>query len=66
MSDEGNVFTLSVPEAGKRYFGTERDASYALARNGHLPVVRLGRKMLVSVAVIERMLGIEPEAASEK
>ena len=34
--------TLSVPDAGRLYFGLSRGASYEAARRGELPVIRMG------------------------
>lgn len=54
--------TLSVPEAGRRYFGLGRNASYEAARRGDLPIIKIGRRLLrVPVMALERML----ERASE-
>lgn len=47
---------LSVPEAGKRYFGMSRAASYRAANSGGLPVVKINGRMFVPVAALERML----------
>jgi len=54
--------TLSVPEAGKRYFGLSRNGSYAAAERGEIPTVRIGRLLRVPVRACERML----DAAGEK
>jgi hypothetical protein len=48
--------TLSVPEAGKRYFDLSRGASYAAAANGQIPAIRIGRLLRVPVVAVERML----------
>ncbi len=48
--------TLSVPEAGKRYFGLSRNGSYDAARRGDLPTIRIGKLLRVPVAALERML----------
>jgi hypothetical protein len=48
--------TISVPEAGKRYFKLGRDGSYEAAKRGDIPVIRLGRRLRVPVAALERML----------
>jgi excisionase family DNA binding protein len=48
--------TLSVPQAGRRYFDLSRGASYAAAARGEIPVIRIGRKIRVPVAALERML----------
>jgi hypothetical protein len=46
--------TIPVPEAGKKYFGLSRGASYAAAERGDIPTVRIGR--LLKVPVREQML----------
>jgi excisionase family DNA binding protein len=48
--------TMSVPEAGRKYLGLGRDASYAAARRGELPVLYFGKLMRVPRAAMERML----------
>lgn len=48
--------TISVPEAGKRYFGLSRNGSYAAAERGEIPTVRIGRLLRVPVRALERML----------
>jgi hypothetical protein len=55
MTDQ-TPHTLSVPEAGKRYFGLSRNASYAAAQKGQLPIIRIGRLLRVPVRAMERML----------
>ncbi len=47
---------LSVPKAGRKYFGLGRAASYEAARRGDIPIIRIGRKLFVPVQAIERML----------
>ena len=48
--------TLSVPEAGKRYFGMGRGASYQAAKRGDLPTLKVGRLKRVPVRTLEAML----------
>jgi hypothetical protein len=48
--------TISVPKAGEKYFGFGRDASYAAAKRGDFPVIKIGRRLRVSVPALERML----------
>lgn len=56
MNTTDAPLTLSVPEAGKKFFGLGRDASYAAAKRGEIPTLRFGSRWRVPVAVIERML----------
>jgi Helix-turn-helix domain len=48
--------TMSVPEAGKRYFNLAKNASYEAARRGELPVIKIGSRLRVPVVALERML----------
>jgi hypothetical protein len=48
--------TLSVPEAGKRYFDLSENASYAAAKRGDLIVIKVGRLLRVPVAAMDRKL----------
>lgn len=55
MTDETPA-TITVPEAGRRYFGLSRNGSYAAAERGEIPTVRIGRLLRVPVRALERML----------
>jgi excisionase family DNA binding protein len=46
---------MTVPEAAA-YLGIGRSAAYEAARRGQLPTLRLGRKLRVSRAAVERAL----------
>ena len=46
--------TVSVPEAGKTYFGLSKNGSYEAARHGDIPVIQVGRLKRVSIAAMER------------
>jgi excisionase family DNA binding protein len=48
--------TISVPDAGKRYFGMSRGASYAAAERGEIPTVRIGRLLRVPVKAMDALL----------
>jgi len=48
--------TISVPEAGRKYFDLSRNASYAAAARGDIPTIRIGKLLRVPVRVLERML----------
>jgi hypothetical protein len=54
--DNSEPKTISVPEAGRRYFNLARNASYEAARRGDLPVIRIGSTLRVPVIALERML----------
>ena len=56
MTDQNTPLTISVPEAGKRYFGLCRNASYDAAARGEIPVIKIGRLKRVPVRALERML----------
>ena len=47
--------TLTVEEAAS-LLGIGRGLAYELARSGKLPAIRLGRRLLVPRAALERML----------
>jgi hypothetical protein len=48
--------TLTVPEAGRRYFALGRNASYEAARRGEIPTIRIGRLLRVPIVALERKL----------
>ena len=60
MEDEGPK-TLSVPQAGKRYFDLGKNASYEAARRGDIPTIRVGGKLRAIVAVLDRLVGDAPD-----
>ena len=47
---------LSVPEAGRIYYGLSRNGSYDAAIRGEIPTVRVGRLLKVPVHVMEQKL----------
>jgi excisionase family DNA binding protein len=54
--NDGTEWTISVPEAGRRYFNLSRNASYAAANRGEIPTVRIGRLRRVPVKAVEHKL----------
>jgi hypothetical protein len=65
MSEEEQApITLSVPEAGRRYFGLCRNAAYEAAARGDIPTIRIGRLLRVPVRALERMLDRASEPAA--
>jgi hypothetical protein len=63
MSDE-TTLTMSVPAAGKKYFGLSRNGAYDAAARGDLPTIRIGRLLRVPVRALERMLDRASEPAA--
>jgi hypothetical protein len=57
--------TISVPDAGRRYFGMSRNASYDAAARGEIPTVRIGRLLRVPVRAMEAILDRVSRTASE-
>ncbi len=56
--------TYTVPEAAE-LLGIGRAAAYEAARSGQLPTIRIGKRVLVPVAALERFLaGNELQAPS--
>lgn len=53
---EARPRTISVVKAGRDYLGIGRDASYAAARQGIIPTIRIGKLMRVPVVAMERLL----------
>jgi len=47
--------THTVEEAAS-LLGVSRNSAYALARTGALPTIRLGKRLLVPKAALERLL----------
>ena len=56
LDDPISPKTLSVPEAGRRYFNLSRNSSYEAAWRGEIPTIRIGRLLRVPVIALERML----------
>ena len=54
MTNESRL-VYTVEEAGK-LLGIGRSAAYEAARTGELPVIRIGRRWLVSKQALDRML----------
>jgi hypothetical protein len=55
MSDD-TPKTLSIPEAGARYFGLSKNGSYDAARRGEIPFIAIGRLKRVPILMMERLM----------
>jgi hypothetical protein len=59
--------TMSVPEAGRIYYGLSRGGSYAAADRGDLPTIQVGRLRRVPVRAMELKLdGAAPTRAETR
>ena len=48
--------TITVPDAGREYFGLSRNAAYAAALRGDIPTIKIGKLLRVPVRALEQML----------
>ena len=54
LSDDKPV-TLTVPQAAQM-LGIGRSAAYEAARTGQIPTLRIGRRLVVPIKALERLL----------
>ena len=52
---------LTVPEAGRLLYGIGRDAAYAAAERGEIPVQRVGRTLRVPTHAALKQLGMSDD-----
>ena len=52
--------TITVPDAGREYFGFSRNAAYAAAQRGDIPTIKVGKLLRVPVRALEQMLDTVP------
>ncbi len=50
------LLTMSVPEAGARYYGLSKNGSWLAAERGDIPTIKVGRLRRVPVRAMERIL----------
>ena len=50
--------TISVPDAGKLFFGLARNAAYEAARKGDISTIKVGGRIVVPVAPLAAKLGL--------
>jgi hypothetical protein len=56
--------TLTIPEAGKMYFGLSRNAAYAAAKRGDIPTIRIGKLLRVPIRALEQQLNATLKTAN--
>lgn len=57
LPSANNSLTVSVPEAAER-LGISRGSAYKAVKSGELPVIRIGDRILVPSAALDRMLQV--------
>lgn len=55
--------TISVPEAGRLFFGLARNGSYEAARKGDIETLKVGGRIVVPVAPLAEKLGLKASIA---
>ena len=55
--------TLTVPAAGKKYFGLSRNGAYDAAKRGEIPTIKIGKLLRVPIRALEAMLDRASEPA---
>lgn len=66
MDGKTNNLTMSVTEAAKR-LGVSRNLAYEAARRGDIPTIKIGKRLLVPIAALHRLLAngnctVQPDA----
>jgi hypothetical protein len=62
LPEESQV--LTVPEAGRIVGLKSRGAAYAAARSGDIPTIKIGSRVFVPRAALEKMLGVPVDASA--
>jgi hypothetical protein len=64
--DDEAPLTMPVPAAGKKFYGLGRNASYAAAKRGDIPCIKVGGRLRAIVRGCEQRLDAAVEAAVAK
>lgn len=51
--------TISVPEAGRLFYGLARNAAYDAAKIGDIETIKVGGRIVVPVAPLAAKLGLQ-------
>jgi hypothetical protein len=58
--EDGEFWTMPIPEAGKKYYGVGKNRAYQMALDGIMPTIDVGRRgKRALVRAIERQLAGE-------
>jgi excisionase family DNA binding protein len=55
MQDDAKALTVTTPKAA-RLLGISRNLAYEAVRRGEIPTIRIGRRILVPIVALERLL----------
>ena len=64
LKDRDEKLVLSVEEA-RKMLGLSRGLTYEAIRNGEIPSIRIGHRILIPKVALERMLGVSGNAVPE-
>ena len=53
---ETKAKSMTVPEAGRIYLQLGRSASYEAAKQGVIPTIKYGKRRIVPIAAMERLM----------
>lgn len=56
--------TISVPDAGRLFFGLARNSAYEAARKGDIETIKVGGRIVVPVAPLAAKLGLHARIGS--
>jgi excisionase family DNA binding protein len=59
VEQDSECRTVSIEDAG-RILGISRGSAYTAAAKGDIPTIRIGKRLLVPRAALERLLAEEP------
>jgi hypothetical protein len=62
---DNECLTMTVPEAGRRFLGLSKNASYDAAKRGDIPTLRVGRLLRVPIHLMHRKLNRADEGPTE-
>jgi excisionase family DNA binding protein len=65
MTMEGNRLTFSVTETAK-ILGIGRNSAYEAVARGEIPVIRVGKRLLVPKAALEKLLNGQLSKSNDK
>ncbi|WP_061935961.1 DNA-binding protein [Aureimonas sp. AU22] len=59
LDDALKQATISVPDAGRLFFGMSRNAAYDAARSGDIPTIKVGSRVRAMVTPLAEKVGLQ-------